>query len=216
MQPSPPAWARHGIAQLCAQDADFARVLGEAGPLPWRTRPQGFEGLLHAIIAQQISAQAASAIWARLTALPGALEPAQFLHLAPDALLGCGLSRPKLRYAQALAAAFASSQLNSQSLAAMPDAQVLTALTALPGIGPWSAEIYLLFALERADIMPAADIALQGAWADLKSLPARPSPARLRALTQPYAPHRSLAARMLWHWWRHITGRPSTDDLQPR
>jgi len=211
--PHPPAWARDGIAALCAADHDLARIEAAAGPLPWRTRPQGFEGLLHAIVAQQISSQAAAAIWQRLLRHPGAIDPAGLLAMSDDMLRASGFSRPKIKHARALAEAFHTGQIDATRLADLDDAAVIASLTALPGIGPWTAEIYLLFALQRPDVMPAGDVALQAAFADLKSLPARPDPAGLRALTAPYAPHRALAARLLWHWWRHITGRPSTDDL---
>ncbi len=211
--PTPPAWARTGLAQLTQIDPDFARIEKLAGPLPWRTRQPGFACLLNAIVGQQISNQAAAAIWRRLTTHTAALVPAGFLNISEDDLRAAGLSRPKIAHARAVADAFEAGVLATEALAAMDDAAAITTMTGVRGIGPWSAEIYLLFALQRPDVMPAGDVALQAALADLKALPARPSPKVLRELAEPWAPHRSLAARLLWHWWRHLTGRPSTDDL---
>ncbi len=211
--PHAPEAARAAIAALTRADPDLARIEPAAGPLAWRTRPPGFPGLLQAIVGQQISNQAAAAIWARLCQVPGALEPAGLLVQADAALLGAGLSRPKLAHARALAEAFADGRLHADRLAAMDDAAAIAAIVAVRGMGPWSAEVYLLFALQRPDVFPAGDIALAAAAADLKSLPARPGPKALRALAESWAPWRGLAARLLWHHWRHMTGRPAFDDL---
>ncbi len=202
---------RRALDTLVLAEPRFARVEAAAGPLPWRVRPAGFPGLLQAIVAQQISSQAAAAIWTRLRALPGALQPAGVLALPEDALRNAGLSRPKAQHARALAEAFTSGRLSAEGLAAMPDREALAAITAVRGLGPWTAEIYLLFALGRQDVFPAADIAVAGAAADLLKVP-RPSPQALRALAEAWRPSRALAARLLWHHWRHLTGRPSMDD----
>jgi DNA-3-methyladenine glycosylase II len=211
--PIPPPQALAGLAWLAATDPGLARVQAEAGPLPWRVRQAGFSGLLNAIVGQQISNQAAAAIWRRCCALPGCLTPAQFLLLDEATLRGAGLSRPKIGHARAVAQAFADGTLATEALARMTDEEAIRALTSVRGLGVWSAEIYLLFALERLDVFPAGDLALQAAAADLKSLPARPTPASLRAIAAPWQPYRALAARLLWHWWRHVTGRPSMDDI---
>ena len=203
---------RAALDALVRHDPRLAPIERAAGPLPWRTRTPGFPGLLQAITAQQISNAAAAAIWARLAALPGALAPATLLALPDAALLAAGLSRPKLAHARALAAAFEDGRLHTATLAAMDDAAAQAAITAIRGLGPWSAEIYLLFALQRPDVFPAGDIAVAGAAAHLLGLPARPAPAALRTLAEAWRPSRSLAARLLWHHWRHITGRPSMDD----
>ena len=211
----PPPAARAGLDALAAMDPDLAGIEAAAGPLPWRTRPPGFPGLLQAIVGQQISNQAAAAIWGRLRATPGALEPAALLLLSDDALRTAGLSRPKIAHSRSLAAAFAEGVLDEAALEAMPDDAAIAAIAAVRGMGPWSAEIYLLFALQRPDVFPAGDLALAAAAAALKSLPARPGPKPLRALAEQWKPYRSLAARLLWHHWRHLTGRPAIDDLMP-
>jgi len=211
MTPFPKA-ARQGIARLALLDPDLARIEREAGPLLWRTREPGFPGLLGAIVGQQISNQAAAAIWNRLCALEGCRAPEGFLLLSDEALRAAGLSRPKIGHARAVAQAFADGILQTASLAAMDDAAAVATISGVRGLGVWSAEIYLLFALQRPDVFPAGDLALQAALAHLKGLPARPTAKLLRDHAAPWSPHRALAARLLWHWWRHVTGRPSMDE----
>lgn len=211
--PHPPRAARAAINRLTAQDPDLAGIERRAGPLPWRTRPAGFPGLLQAIVGQQISNQAAAAIWGRVRAVPGALDPAGLLALPEETLRAAGLSRPKVAHARALAAAFRERTLDQARLARLDDAAAIAAIASVRGLGPWTAEVYLLFALGRPDVFPAADLALAAAAADLKGLPARPKPAELRALAEQWRPARGLAARLLWHHWRHVTGRPAMDDI---
>lgn len=213
--PFPPPPMRGLLDALVRADPRLAVVEAAAGPLPWRTRPGGFPGLLRIVTAQQISSAAAAAIWGRLAALPGALEPAAWPNLSDDALRGAGLSRPKVGHGRALAAAFADRRLSAPGLAAMGDAEAVAAITAVPGLGPWTAEVYLLFAEERPDVFPAGDIAVAGAAAALLGLPGRPDPRALRTLAEAWRPARALAARLLWHHWRHLTGRPSLDDMPP-
>ncbi len=210
--PVAPPEARTGLKRLARIDPDLRRVEKEAGPLPWRVREPGFAGLLNAIVGQQISNQAAAAIWWRVCALDGCLSPEGFLRLDDDCLRAAGLSRPKIGHARAVAEAFGAGVLATEALAAMPDDVAVTTISSVKGLGVWSAEIYLLFALQRPDVFPAGDLALQAAAADLKRLEARPSPKVLRQIAEPWQPHRALAARLLWHWWRHLTGRPSMDD----
>ena len=210
--PHPPAWARRGLTALVAADPRLAVIERQAGPLPWRVRHPGFAGLLRAIAGQQISNAAAAAIWRRVVALPGALEPAGLLALPEEVLRGAGFSRPKVAHARALATAFATSQLSEAGIAALDDAAAVAALSAVRGLGSWTAEVHLLFGLERPDVFPAGDLALAAACAALHGLPARPDPRALRGIAEAWRPHRSLAARLLWHHWRHLTGRPGTDD----
>jgi len=213
VSPDMPLKARAALNILARRDRDLARVEAEAGPLPWRVRAPGFEGLLNAITGQQISNAAAAAIWRRLCALEGCLSPEGFLRLSDQSLRGAGFSRPKIAHGRAVAEAFVSGVLATDALAAMDDEAAVARISSVRGLGVWSAEIYLLFALQREDVFPAGDLALQAAAADLKGLEARPTPKQLRELASAWQPHRALAARLLWHWWRHVTGRPSTDDL---
>jgi len=206
---------RMAIHALVARDPDFAAIEMRAGPLAWRTRPAGMPGLLQAIVGQQISNQAAAAIWQRLRSIDGALDPLGLSRLSEDVLRAAGLSRPKIAHARALAAAFVDGRLNEAALRMMDDEAAVAAIDAIPGMGRWTAEVYLLFAESRADVFPAGDLALAASVADLKRLPARPSPKVLRTLSAAWQPWRGLAARLLWHHWRHVTGRPAMDDIGP-
>jgi DNA-3-methyladenine glycosylase II len=212
--PEPPPAALVAIDTLIRIDPDFATILDRAGPLPWRRRTPGFPGLLQAIVAQMISNQAAAAIWGRLRAIPGALDPATLMELPDDVLRGAGLSRPKVMHARALATAFLDGTLSADRLALLDDEAAIISIGSIKGMGRWTAEIYLLFALDRLDVFPSGDIALAAALADLKALPARPGPKTLRDLATAWQPVRSLAARLLWHHWRHITCRPAMDDFK--
>ena len=211
--PHPPTAARAALQRLAEADPDLAGIEAAAGPLPWRRRPAGFEGLLQAIVGQQISNMAALAIWGRLRVVEGALDPAGLLALDDAALRAAGLSRPKVAHARALAEAFADGRLEAGALAAMEDEAAIAAIASVRGLGRWSAEVYLLFALERPDVFPAGDLALAAAAAQLKGLPARPNPVALRGMAEAWQPWRGLAARLLWHHWRHLTGRPAFDDI---
>jgi DNA-3-methyladenine glycosylase II len=212
--PHPPPDALTAIETLTVLDPDFASIVSRAGPLPWRRRSPGFPGLLQAIVAQMISNQAAAAIWGRLRAIEGALDPAGLLTLTEDALRGAGLSRPKVVHARALATAFLDGTLSADRIALLDDEAAIVTIGSIKGMGRWSAEIYLLFALGRVDVFPSGDVALAASLADLKALPARPSPLALRQMATAWQPVRSLAARLLWHHWRHVTGRPALDDFR--
>jgi DNA-3-methyladenine glycosylase II len=204
-----PAWATQALSALAQLDAQLAAIPAAAGPLPWRRREAGFAGLLRSLCGQMISNQAATAIWGRLAALPGALTPAGLLALDDEALRQAGLSRPKVNHARALAEAFATGQVSAEGLAALPDEAAIASIAAIPGFGPWTAEVHLLFGHDRRDVFPAGDLALAASLAALRGLPERPKPKALRELAQAWAPWRSMAARLLWHHWRHVTGRPA-------
>lgn len=200
------------MTELARLDPDFAGIEQAAGPLPWRRRDPGFPGLLRTICGQMISNQAAAAIWGRVSALPGALEPAGLLLLSEEALRGAGLSRPKVSHVRALALAVTEGRLDLPALGTLPDAAAVAALSAIPGLGPWTAQVHLLFGFERPDVFPVGDVALAAGLAHLKSLPARPAPKALAIMAEAWSPWRSLAARLLWHHWRHVTGRPAGES----
>ena len=209
--PHPPPAARAGLHALARADARLAKVEAAAGPLPWRTRPAGFPGLLQTVMAQQISSAAAAAIWGRLRALPGALTPAGLLLLSDEALRGAGLSRPKVAHARALATAFDEGRLRAESLAALGDGEAVAAITAVRGLGPWTAEVYLLFALGHPDIFPAGDLALQEAARLAFDLDGRPKEKEFLMRAGPWRPHRAAAARVLWAYYAAVkSGRDGT------
>lgn len=191
-----------GRAYLAARFPVWARVLPEIGALPLRRRSDGFEAICDAVVSQQISTHAAAAIAGRMAALSLVTQD-QIAAASDEAMREAGLSRPKQRYLRAIAA----SDLDWQALRTLPDDEVIAALTALPGIGRWTADIYLKFALGRADAFAAGDLALAEAARVLYDLPARPGPKELTALAEPWRPWRSVAARALWSYYRIIKGR---------
>lgn len=200
-----PACLAEGAAWLGRRDARLAEALALVGPLPLRRRPDGFEALLDAIVGQQVSVASADAIWRRLVAA-GLTAPEAVAAAAEDDLRAAGLSRQKARYARALATA----GLDYVALRTAPEAEVIATLTAVPGVGRWTAEIYVMFALGRADAFAAGDLALQEAARILYRLPARPREAELRALAVPWSPWRAVAARALWAYYRIARDREGT------
>jgi DNA-3-methyladenine glycosylase II len=198
---------------LFAVEPRFAGIEERAGPLPWRTRPRGFAGLLRTICGQQISNQAAGAIWRRLSALDGALTPEGLLALDDAMLCGvAGLSRPKAAHARSLAAACLDGRLDFNRMATLPDDEAVAMMSAVKGLGPWTSEVHLIFAEGRTDIFPSGDIALANSAQHLLEMEERPKPKALAKLALVWSPQRSLAARLLWHHWRHVTGRPAGED----
>ena len=191
-----------GAAWLADADARWAAALELCGPLPLRLRDDGFAQLLSAIVSQQVSTASAAAIWARMEAA-GAVEPVAVLAAGDEGLRTLGLSRQKIRYAQALAQA----GIDYAALRDAPSGEVISTLTAVPGIGPWTAEIYAMFSLGRADVFAPGDLALQEAAKDLFQLPERPKERPFRDMAQAWAPWRSVAARILWAYYRVIKNR---------
>lgn len=184
-----------GAAALAMLDPAFAPLSTLTPPL--RRRPTGFATLLHAIVGQQVSTASARAIWARVT--DAGLTTAQAVHAAgEEGLRGVGFSRPKIRYALALA----ETGPDYPAHARLTDEQVIADLVRLPGIGRWTAEIYALSALGRADVFPAGDLALQEAARILYDLDARPDERTLRAMAERWSPWRAVAARLLWERYR--------------
>ncbi len=191
-----------GRAYLAAACPVWARVLPEIGPLPLRRRSDGFPAICDAVVSQQISTQAAAAIAARM-AQAGLQSEAEIARASEDDLRAAGLSRPKARYLKAISA----TGMDWAALRDLPDDEVSARLVALPGIGQWSADIYLKFALGRADAFAAGDLALAESARVLYDLPERPGPKVLLALAEPWRPWRSVAARALWSYYRIIKGR---------
>lgn len=191
------ACVAEGAAWLAAKDARMAQALALCGPLPLRRQADGFDALLSAIVSQQVSVASARAIWARLEAA-GLTEAAAMAAATDDDLRAVGLSRQKARYGQALARA----GLDFVALRRRPDAEVVATLVAVPGIGLWTAEIYAMFALGRADVFAPGDLALQEAARMLYGLEVRPSEKALRQMAQDWSPWRSVAARVLWAYYR--------------
>lgn len=191
-----------GAAWLAAQEPRFAFALAAVGVLPLRRQDDGFGALLGAIVGQQVSVASARAVWSRLEA--AGLTEAAAMAAASDAdLRAAGLSRQKARYGRALAGA----GLDFAALRDCPDAEVVRALVTVPGIGLWTAEIYAMFALGRADVFAPGDLALQEAARVLFGLTARPGERELRAMAVAWSPWRSVAARILWAYYQLTKAR---------
>ena len=193
-----------GLAYLAAQDADLARVVNQHGPPVLRHRPQGFSTLLKIILGQQVSRSSADSTYQRLLDAIGPPRPAIFLTLDDQSLRSIGFSRQKSRYGRELAAALVEGRLDLDSLGEGEDDSVRATLTALPGIGAWSAEIYLLFALRRPDAWPASDLGVVVGAQKVKNLAARPTRQELDAMAESWRPWRGLATFILWHGYQMI------------
>lgn len=191
-----------GAAWLAAHETRFARALAMTGPLPLRRRSDGFATLFSAIVSQQVSTASATAIWGRVEAL-GAHDPERLSRLTDEDLRGCGLSRQKISYARAIA----ESGVDFTALRTMPDADVVAELVRIKGIGVWTAEIYAMFSLGRADVFAPGDLALRDAARVLFELDARPTEAELRAMSLEWSPWRAVAARLLWAYYRVVNKR---------
>ena len=191
-----PACVAEGAQYLAEHHPKFAEALELIGPIPLRRRSDGFESLLDAIVGQQVSVAAADAIWARLKAarLTG---PRKISAASDDELRACGLSRQKIRYARELAA----SGIRYKELRSTPTDDIIVQLTQVPGIGTWTAEIYAMFSLGRADVFAPGDLALQEAARALFDLPQRPTEKELRQMAEAWSPWRAVAARVLWAYY---------------
>lgn len=186
-----------GAEWLARREPRFAEAVPLVGALPLRREEDGFPALLRAIVGQQVSVASARAIWGRLEGA-GLTEAAVMADASDEDLRAAGLSRQKARYGRALAQA----GIDFNALRGVPDADVVKALVAVPGIGVWTAEIYAMFALGRADVFAPGDLALQEAARMLFRLEARPSEKQLRAMAEAWSPWRSVAARILWAYYR--------------
>ncbi|MEO1108310.1 MAG: DNA-3-methyladenine glycosylase 2 family protein [Pseudomonadota bacterium] len=182
------------LANTCPR---MAYAMEQTGPLPLRRKPDGFAQLLSAIVSQQVSVASANAIWKRMqqAKLTG---PRKIMWATDEDLRAVGLSRQKVRYARALAEA----RIDYNALRGAADADVVKTLTQIPGIGVWTAEIYAMFSLGRADVIAPGDLALQEAARVLYDLPLRPTDKELRQMAEAWSPWRSVAARVLWAYYR--------------
>jgi DNA-3-methyladenine glycosylase II len=189
------------LSALGRQDRDLARAFAEAGLPPPRSRPPGFASLVDIVLAQQVSTSSHRAIALRLEAAAGAVTPASIAALGETGLREIGFSRQKAAYARGLAGAAAEGRLDLDRLALLPDEAAMAELVKLKGVGVWTAEIYLMFCLQRPDILPAGDLALRVAAGIVKRKRARPDERALRRMGEAWRPWRSVAARLLWHYY---------------
>ncbi len=196
-----------GVAALNRLCKDMRRAHEAAGEPPLRRDPGGFKGLCHIVVGQMVSLASADAIWGRLVPRLDPFDAATMLALSEADLRGAGLSGPKIRTLRAVATAIETGKLDFDKLTAVDDAAVRETLMAISGIGPWTADIYLLFCLGRTDAFASGDLALQVAAEHLFALDGRPSPKELDAIAERWRPWRGVAARQLWAYYRIIKGR---------
>ena len=201
-----PQGLEDGISALAAEPV-FAEILAKAGSPRFRRRRNGFGTLLHIILEQQVSIDAAAAMYRRLLGLCRPLVPRAFLMLDDATLRSCGFSRQKMGYARDFAAMVESGKFDFAALATADDDTALAQLLTIRGIGRWSAEIYLLFALGRADIWPAADLGLQDSVSKHLHLEIRAGEMELRRRGEAWRPWRSVAACLFWQSYLHERGR---------
>lgn len=195
---------RNGLEHIkttCPHMLEAVRLYGNPRS---RKRKPGFPTLVRIIVDQQVSVQAGAAIWARLEAAAGSVTPSSVLAMGEARLRDAGLSGAKARYVLGIAEAISGGTLKLEGLGRRRDEAIFEELTKLKGIGRWTAEIYMMFALGRTDIMPVGDIALQSAAGRLLGLAARPGPGELEEIAMRWQPYRSVAAVMLWHFYKKM------------
>lgn len=196
------ACVAEGAAWLAAKEDRFAEALAQTGALPLRLKPDGFETLLSAIVSQQVSVASANAIFGRLK-VAGLTGPRKVMWATEEDLRACGLSRQKIRYAKALADA----RIDYKALRVTPTEEVVETLIEVPGIGRWTAEVYAMFSLGRADVFAPADLALQESARLLFDLEDRPKEKALREMAEDWSPWRGVAARLLWAYYHVAKNR---------
>jgi DNA-3-methyladenine glycosylase II len=195
------------IAALVALDPRWAAVAERTGRPPLRRRAGGFAGLAQIIVSQQVSVASAAAIHGRLVALADPFDHVCVLRARKDKLLRVGLSNAKVRALKAIAKAIDGQKIDLGALTDMPADDAHAALVALHGIGPWTADVYLLACIGHADAWPAGDIALQEAARVAFDLPHRPTTKEMGPLADAWRPYRAVAARLLWSYYRVAKGR---------
>ncbi len=203
------------LAALGKADPRFVALIARAGRPPLRRRSDGFAGLAAIVVAQQLSTASANAIWGRLAAAFDPLDPEAILRARPARLARLGLSAPKIRALKETARAVKRGDLALAALGEIAAADAHAALTAVHGIGPWTADIYLLSCLGHADAWPAGDLALQEAVRLAFKLPARPTAKEMLALAERWRPWRAIAARILWTYYRIAVAAAKTSAVKP-
>ena len=206
------------LAALTAADPRFHAIIAESGRPPLRRRADGYAGLAATVVSQQLSTASAAAIWSRLAAAFDPLTPEAIIKARPQKLARLGLSRPKIKALKEIARAVSRGEPDLTTLCDLAADEAHAALTAVHGIGPWTADIYLLACLGHADAWPAGDLALQEAARLAFGLAQRPSTKDMLPLAEAWRPHRAVAARVLWSYYRAVKGRegaPSATAVAP-
>jgi DNA-3-methyladenine glycosylase II len=195
------------IELLVEVDPRLVAVRDFAGPVQPRINPSGFAGIAKVITGQQLSVTSASAIWGRFEQLPGALDPVTYLALSEEAVRATGFSGSKFRTVRVIAEAIAAGQLDFTQLETLPAEDAVRYLVAHKGIGPWTAEVYLMFCAGHPDVFPAGDLALLKAVQHGLGLDARPSIKDMISIAAGWAPYRSAAALLFWRYFAVMRDR---------
>ncbi len=196
-----------GMTALIDLDRRFAEICAQTGTPPLRRSEGGYSGLLRIIAGQQVSKASAAAIWGRMETVLAPLVPDHLAALTEEKFREAGLSGPKIRAVQALTDEILSRRLNLETFDALSDSAVLSAIVSVKGLGPWSAEVYLLTCLGRCDAWPGGDLALQVAAQNAFRLNGRPDAKTMAKLAQAWRPWRAIAARILWAYYALEPGR---------
>lgn len=197
---TPDYWPQ-AIAELGASDPVLGRIIAGYPNEALQSRDDPYHTLARAIVGQQISVASAQAVWRRMEDLLGVVDAGRVTHATPDALLGCGLSRPKARYLKGLALSFLDGSLDPDGLAALDDDAVIAELTLIKGIGRWTADMYLIFTLLRADVLPLGDVGLQRAMGIHYKGSGKLNAAEMESIAAAWRPWRSVAT---WYLWRSL------------
>jgi DNA-3-methyladenine glycosylase II len=189
-----------GLEQLLLLDSRLAPIADLAGPLPLRLSEPGFAGLASIIVSQMVSRASAAAIWRRIAAAGPVTAPA-YAALGPDVIATFGLSRAKAATLMALSQAVLDETVDLHGICGLDGGEAMKRLTSLPGIGPWTAQVYLMFCAGHPDVFPSGDVALQASVGRAFGMDTRPDSKALAAMAERWAPHRSIAARLFWAYY---------------
>lgn len=185
--------------RISLKDKHLQSIISQYGYPPVWTRPQNFAALIHIILEQQVSLASAKAAFLKLKARVGNITPEKLLKLSDKEFRACYFSRQKTVYARNLAEAIVSKQLQLKKIAHLPDEEIRFQLKKIKGIGDWTVDIYLLFALQRCDIFPTGDLAMMNAFRELKQLPKHTTKEEIIVMAEQWRPYRSVATYLLWH-----------------
>lgn len=187
--------------KLAADDKELRTIIMQYGYPPMWSRPASFATLIHIILEQQVSLASAKAAYGKLEERLGIITPSAVLLLTDEEMKACYFSRQKTVYARELAHALVSEKIVLEELASLPDEEVRSLLKTVKGIGDWTVDIYLQFALQRADLFPTGDLAMMNAFRDIKQLPRTAGKEQVLALAEKWRPYRSIATFLLWHYY---------------
>lgn len=187
--------------RLGRKDKELKAIIDTYGYPPLWTRPPGFATLVHIILEQQVSLASAKAAFIKLTEKLTQITPRNLLQLTDEEMRACYFSRQKMKYVRHLAEAILSDDLNLDEISSLPDDLIRQELKRIKGVGDWTADIYLLFALQRTDVFPTGDLAMVSAFKEIKNLNGGISKDQMIALSIKWSPHRSVATMILWHYY---------------